>query len=216
VGYDSAVGGFQGYAYRRGHTFVSGYTTRRGIPESPYVRKSPSFARWSKYGKIASGTTYIFSGVSGAANQLEADENKDLTTEQRAVRTTAAAGNDAALSWGGAWVGGMAGGRAGGAAGAAIGSVIPGAGTIVGGAVGTAAGTIVGGVIGSGGASWVADHTREWVADRAQELGDGVDRAWDSTANEREAIANEADKVWDSTAGARETVSDGFDKITPW
>jgi len=216
VGYDSAVGAFQGYAYRRGHTFVSGYTTKRGTAVAPYVRRSPQFARWSRYSRAAGGTTYVFSAIGGAAQQLEADAGKDLTTAQRATRTTAGAATDAVLSWGGAFAGGMAGGRAGAAAGAAIGSIIPGAGTTVGGAVGGAAGTIVGGVVGSGAAGWAADHTREAVADFTQRVGDDADKAWDSTADEREAIVSEADKAWESTAGAREAVSEGFDKITPW
>jgi len=216
VGYDSMIGGFQGYAYYRGHTQVSGYTTRLGTAVAPYMRRSPSFARWAKYSRIAGRTTVVFSGLGGAAQQLDADAGRDLTGAQRVTRTTGAAANDAALSWGGAASGAWMGSRAGAAGGAAIGSVFPVVGTAVGGAVGTAGGAIVGGIVGSGAGSLIADHTREFVADTSQAIGDGVDSAWDSTANEREAIADEADKAWDSTAGARETISEGFDKITPW
>ncbi len=216
VGYDSMVGGFQGYAYYRGHTHVSGYTTRRGTAVAPYMRRAPSFARWAKYSRIEGRTTVVFSGLGGAAQQLEADADEDLTGAQRVTRTTGAAANDAALSWGGAASGAWAGSRAGAVGGAAIGSVFPIVGTTVGGAVGTVGGALVGGIVGSGVGSLVADHTREFVADTSQAIGDGVDSAWDSTANEREAIANEAEDAWDATAGARETVSEGFDKITPW
>jgi phage tail tape-measure protein len=162
------------------------------------MRRSPQWARWTKFSKVGGGTTIVFSGLGGVASQLYADRGKDLTTEQRVVRTTAGAANDAALSWGGAASGAWAGSRAGGAAGAAVGSVFPVVGTGVGAAVGTAGGAIVGGIVGSGAGSWVADHTREAAADFAQGAGD------------------RADDVWDSTAGARETIGDGLDKINPF
>jgi hypothetical protein len=61
----------------------------------------------------------------------------------------------------------------------------------------------------------------EFVADKAQWVGDETDKAWDGTAGARHAVADGADTVWDGTvwdgtAGARHAVADGLDKINPF